>query len=85
MNHLSETVLRVTTKYLGPAAPVFLARQAKSHMGGLELDHLLPEHLPLLLYWIGVSSSLVIDEKSQALLAELSRVLNVRPAATPRG
>lgn len=85
MNHLSETIVGIATKYLGPAAGVFVARQAKAHMGGLTLDNLLPEHVPVLLYWIGVSSNLIINDKSAALVADLSRALGVKAAATFKG
>lgn len=84
MTHLATTVLAISTKYLGPAAGVFLQRQAKSHMN-VGLDDLLPEHLPILLYWIHVSASLLIDKKADDLAAELSRVLGVREASSARG
>ncbi len=85
MSGVSATVVAIATRYLGPAAGVFLDRQAKSHLGAPSLSELTPDQWPVFLYWVGLSSNLLINEKSQALVGELSRALRVAPATSPRG
>jgi hypothetical protein len=77
MSAQADKVLRITTKYLGPASRVFLERQTKYHMGGLALADVRPEHLPRLIYWVKVGSELIIKEKSQPLVAQLMEELHV--------
>lgn len=77
MSALADSVLRITRKYLGPAARVFLERQTKYHMDGLAFADIRPNDLPTLIYWVRVSSELIIKKKSQLLVAELMEDLHV--------
>lgn len=83
MSQLSDTVLKTATVFLGPAANVLLERQTKGHMNGLAFVDIKPEHLPDFLYWLNVSASLIIKEKSQLLISKLESELNVKAANRP--
>jgi hypothetical protein len=77
MNALADRILKTTTMYLGPAAGVFLERQAKGHLGGLVFGDVREEHLPKLLYWIKASGELLIQDKAGVLVGQLMRELKV--------
>lgn len=72
MTDLAQKVLNVSTAYLGPATKMFLARQTKYHLHGLDYEQLQKEHLNELSKWILISGSLIIDK---ARAEELSRLV----------
>jgi hypothetical protein len=78
MSELSEKVLTVTKRFLGPASQTFLERQTKSHMQGLGLNDIKEEHLPELFKWIHISSGLVIDKKADLLLNALEVIFHTK-------
>jgi hypothetical protein len=71
MSAYSDETIKVTQKYLGPAAKTFLERQARSHMNGLDLNNLQKEHMAELAKWVGISAGLLIDKGKAAELAGL--------------
>lgn len=71
MTDLAQKVLSVSTAYLGPAAKMFLARQTKYHLQGLDYDQLQKEHLSELSRWIFISGSLVIEKDKAQELSQL--------------
>jgi hypothetical protein len=71
MTDLAQKVLSVSTAYLGPAAKMFLARQTKYHLHGLDYDQLQKEHLSELSRWIFISGSLVIEKDKAQELSQL--------------
>ncbi len=73
---LSDQVLTLTTSYLGPASKLFLERQTKMHMNGLELANIKKEHLPELAKWVYVSASLLISKERAHELSEKMKRLN---------
>ena len=77
MSALADSVLRITRKYLGPAARVFLERQTKYHMDDLAFADIRPAHLPELMHWVRVGSQLLIKDKSQLLVTELMEELHI--------
>ena len=70
-------MLAITIFYLGPTSHMFLQRQTKSHMSGLDFNHLSSEHLPELSKWIKISAGLLIDKDKAQELAE--KVLLAKP------
>jgi len=66
----SEEAIKVTQRYLGPAAKTFLERQTRSHIGGLDLNNLEKAHLPELAKWVETSAGLLIDKTKAKELAE---------------
>ena len=75
MNQLQNTILEITKMYLGPAAQVFLERQAKFHMGGISFQDINESHIPELLKWIRISAGLIIDNKAEALVVNINTAL----------
>jgi hypothetical protein len=77
-NHMTELARQVTAiavNYLGPAASVFLQRQAKMHLEGLAFGDLERKHLANLQYWVRISAGLLIDkEKAKAFAEEIARL-----------
>lgn len=71
MTDLAQKVLSVSTAYLGPAAKMFLARQTKYHLHGLDYEQLRKEHLSELSRWIFISGSLVIEKDKARELSQL--------------
>jgi hypothetical protein len=63
MTKLSEQVTAIAINYLGPAAHVFLERQAKMHLEGLLFADLERKHLHNLQYWVRISAGLLIDKE----------------------
>ena len=70
MSKLSEQVTAIAIVYLGPAAHVFLERQAKTHLDGLQFANLEREHMAHLQYWVKISAGLVIDKAKAGELAD---------------
>jgi len=70
---LSETVLWIATRYLGPAAKVFLQRQCTAHLGGAKFDDLRPEQLPEMAKWVELSAGLIIEKDRAKVLGEAIR------------
>jgi hypothetical protein len=60
MTEISDTVLKLTTPYIGPASQKFLERQTISHMNGLQFNALEKKHIPELAKWVKVSAGLLI-------------------------
>lgn len=77
MNSLADKITKITTTYLGPAAPQFLQRQTLRHMDGLDFTSIQPKHLEKLLYWIKISASLLIKDKVDMLIADLMTALHL--------
>jgi hypothetical protein len=71
MTELAQKVLSVSTAYLGPAARMFLCRQTKYHLQGLEYEQLQKEHLTELSKWIFISGSLIIEKDKAQELSQL--------------
>jgi len=65
MSELPNKILDISKVYSGPAANVFLQRQTKNHMGGLNFDDIDSSKLQELSKWINTSAALLI-EKSKA-------------------
>ena len=74
----SEEAIKVTQRYLGPAAKTFLERQTRSHMNGLDLNNLEKAHLPELAKWVETSAGLLIDKPKAKELAE--HLAKIRPS-----
>lgn len=70
MSACSDTVLKVTTDYVGPSSKAFLERQTKSHMGGLEFNNLDSSQLPELAKWVNTSAGLLIGKDKAKELAD---------------
>ena len=70
MSELSKQVTAIAVNYLGPAAPVFLERQAKMHLEGLPFDNLEKKHLEHLQYWVRISAGLLIDKEKAREFAD---------------
>lgn len=83
MATLAEKLVRVSTLYLGPAARVFLERQARLHLGRSDLDALTRDELPSLLYWISRAGRLIIRERADLLVRQLVSDLGVAALAVP--
>lgn len=66
----------MTTSYLGPASKLFLERQTKMHMNGLELANIRKEHLSELAKWVNISASLLISKERALELSERIKRLN---------
>jgi hypothetical protein len=73
MSTTSDLVLAVATEYLGPAAITLLERQTKFHMAGLSFQDLMPEHCSELANWVGIASSMFIEQDQALALAEQIR------------
>ena len=72
MSQLSESVLKETTVYLGPASGKFLERQTQSHLNGLPFDKLEKQHLEDLVKWVGISAGLLIGkDKAEELVKKI--------------
>jgi len=71
MTDLAQKVLSISTAYLGPAAKMFLARQTKYHLQGLDYEQLQREHLVELSKWLYISGSLVIEKDKAQELSQL--------------
>ena len=73
-----RTFHKVTTiaiGYLGPAAHIFLERQAKIHLEGLAFTDLEKKHLHNLQYWVRISAGLMIDkDKAQEFADRIGRL-----------
>ena len=75
MSVLSEKVLKEATVYLGPASKMFLERQTKSHLAGLEFDNLEKQHLPELGRWVELSAGMLIPKEKAKELADKIRTM----------
>jgi len=77
MSMTSEAVLKIATGYLGPAAITLLERQTKFHMQGLDFHEIQPYHCAELGRWVGIASSMFIEqdqaEELSARIRELER------------
>ena len=71
MTTYSEEAIKITQKFLGPAAKSFLERQTRSHMNGLDLNNLERAQLPELAKWVQTSAGLLIEKPKAAELASL--------------
>ncbi len=69
MSQLSESILKETTVYLGPASKKFLERQTQAHLNGLQFDNLEIQHRDELVKWVGISAGLLIGKDKAAELA----------------
>lgn len=68
MSLYSEQVLKVTTEYIGPTSKMFLERQCRSHLGGLDLSQLDRQHAQELAKWVKTSAGLLVGPaKAQEL------------------
>lgn len=74
MTELAHKVLVITAEYLGPASKVFLERQTRHHLNGVNFNDLEGKHLPDLSRWVNISAGLLID-KARAL--ELSKKISI--------
>ncbi len=79
MSAVSDKVLSIATKFLGPASGVFLERQTAGHMNGLKFEDVHYEHLPELFKWVKLSSRHYIGDRSDDLVLKLSHAFNVKP------
>lgn len=70
MSQLSQQVLEISVRYLGPAAERFLERQTTAHLNGLAFADLKRSDIPELARWIRISAGLVIDKKKADEFAE---------------
>ena len=70
MTELAQKVNAIAIKYLGPAALVFLQRQAKMHLEGLAFENLERKHLANLQYWVRISAGLLIDKEKAREFSE---------------
>ena len=61
MMSLSDKITAVAMIYLGPAAGVFMDRQTKFHMNGLDFRAIESRHVPELARWVNISAGLLID------------------------
>ncbi len=69
---LPDKLTVVANIYLGPAAGVFLERQTKRHMKGLDFHAIEPRHVQELAKWVNISAGLLIDkQKAQELSRQL--------------
>jgi len=75
MSQLSDSVLKETTVYLGPASKKFLERQTQAHLNGLLFDNLECQHLDELVKWIEISAGLLIGKDKAADLVTKIRTL----------
>lgn len=75
MSTLADKVTAIALVYLGPAAPVFLERQAKMYLHGIHFADLQREHLEKLEYWIRISASILIGkDKAQEFADKIGRL-----------
>jgi hypothetical protein len=75
MSLISDKVLSMSIGYLGPAAKIFLSRQTKMHMNGLEFTAVEKNHIPELAKWVRISACLVIDkDKANELAVKISQL-----------
>ncbi len=70
MSTYSDTVLKMTTEYIGPSSKAFLERQTRAHMGGLDFDNLERSQLPDLAKWVNTSAGLLIGKDKAKQLAD---------------
>lgn len=71
MNSLAQSIVKVVSNYLGPAAEKFVNRQATFHLGqGVTLASLSESNLPELFKWIEISAKLLIDEDKVAQMMD---------------
>jgi len=62
MSAYSESVLKTTTEYIGPTSKMFLERQCRTHLGGLDFNQLDRSHAPELAKWVNTSAGLLIGK-----------------------
>jgi hypothetical protein len=75
VSQYSEEAIKVTKKYLGPAARSFLERQTRSHMNGLDLNDLDRSQIADLARWVETSAGLLIDKaKAKELASALLKI-----------
>ena len=73
MSTTSDSVLKIATEYLGPAAVTLLERQTRFHMNGLPFQDLQPSNCADLAKWVGIASAMFIEQDQAADLAEKIR------------
>jgi hypothetical protein len=71
MNEFAAIILKVTLKYIGPAAKIFLERQAKHLDDNINFCDISYEEIPSLLSWIHVSAKLLIADDVNEYIKEL--------------
>jgi hypothetical protein len=75
MSQLSESVLKETTVYLGPASKKFLERQTQAHLNSLQFDNLEKQHIDELAKWVGISAGLLIGkDKAEDLVKKIRQL-----------
>jgi hypothetical protein len=63
MPKLSEDIINVASRYLGPEAKRFLERQATHLENGVTLETLTPKDVEKLAWWTNVSAKLIMDKE----------------------
>lgn len=74
MTETAQKILDMTVPYLGPASRVFLERQTKYHMNGVNFGEVGKQHIPELSRWVKISAGLLIGK---ARAAELSQKISL--------
>ncbi len=80
MSRLSEEIISLSARYLGPEAKRFLERQAIHIQGGKTLDKIEENDLGVFAWWVGVSAKLIMDkEKAKELSVKIASLRGKQP------
>ena len=74
---IGAVLVRVATSFLGPAAGVFLERQAKDKMNVAKLEALQRDHLPEFLHYLTITVQPILTEKVVQFIRRLEHVFGV--------
>ena len=75
---LGEMLVRVATTFLGPAAGLFIEKQAKERLSVPTLKSLHRDHLPEFFSYLAVSVQPILKEKVVQFIGRLEQVFGVR-------
>jgi hypothetical protein len=80
MKTLSEEIVSIASRYLGPEAKLFLERQATHLDGRVSFSDIQVQHLDKYSWWIGTSAKLIMkSEQAQELADRILRLKDQRP------
>lgn len=81
MSLLSEEIVTVASRYLGPEARRFMERQALHLEGGVTFDAMGDNELDKFAWWVGISAKLIMDkEKAKELSFKIAELRNKMPS-----
>lgn len=75
MSSFSEQLLKITTEYIGPTSKMFLERQCRAHLNGLDFNAIDRSNAADLAKWVNISAGLLIGkDRAQELSNRIQKL-----------